>query len=196
MALAAGSVAFALGPFVGRGAAAGIAGFITIAGFIVTGYSAPVPELAPIANLTWFGWTDQPPAAGRPVRLAVGRVPGDLRRGHADDRLGRLRAARHRRHEHRADAIAAARAGGPGRSDQPVDRPQPERGDRVGPGHRRLRPAPRRIVDGLHGAAAELAGLHEPAQHGLSRTSTSRRWAGSCSCCSSSSASCSSAWRP
>jgi ABC-2 type transport system permease protein len=57
MALAAGSVAWALGPFIGRGAAAGIAGFITIAGFIITGYSAVVPELAPIANLAWFGWT-------------------------------------------------------------------------------------------------------------------------------------------
>ena len=57
MALAAGSVAFALAPFIGRGAAAGICGFITIAGFLITGYSAPVPELAPIANLTWFGWT-------------------------------------------------------------------------------------------------------------------------------------------
>ncbi len=66
MALAAGSVAFALGPFVGRGAAAGIAGFITIAGFIVTGYSAPVPELAPISNLSWFGWTiNHLPLAGQ-----------------------------------------------------------------------------------------------------------------------------------
>lgn len=66
MALAAGSVAFALGPFVGRGAAAGIAGFITIAGFIVAGYSAPVPELAPLAQLTWFGWTyNHLPLAGQ-----------------------------------------------------------------------------------------------------------------------------------
>ena len=66
MALAAGSVAFALGPFVGRGAAAGIAGFITIAGFIVSGYSAPVPQLAPIAQLTWFGWTiNHLPLAGQ-----------------------------------------------------------------------------------------------------------------------------------
>ena len=66
MALAAGSVAWALGPFVGRGAAAGIAGFITIAGFIIAGYSAPVPELAPIANLTWSGWTyNHLPLAGQ-----------------------------------------------------------------------------------------------------------------------------------
>jgi ABC-2 type transport system permease protein len=66
MALAAGSVAFALAPYIGRGGAAGIAGFITIAGFLVTGYSAPVPQLAPVANLTWFGWTyNHLPLAGQ-----------------------------------------------------------------------------------------------------------------------------------
>ena len=66
MALAAGSVAWALGPFIGRGSAAGIAGFITIAGFILTGYQAPVPELAPVANVTWFGWTyNHLPLAGQ-----------------------------------------------------------------------------------------------------------------------------------
>ena len=57
LALAAGSIAFALGPFVGRGAAAGIAGAITFAGFILNGYQTAVPELAPFANLTWWGWT-------------------------------------------------------------------------------------------------------------------------------------------
>jgi ABC-2 type transport system permease protein len=66
MALAAGSVAWALGPFIGRGAAAGIAGFITIAGFVLNGYQAPVPQLAPLANLTWFGWTNSHlPLAGQ-----------------------------------------------------------------------------------------------------------------------------------
>jgi ABC-2 type transport system permease protein len=59
MALAGGALAFALGPFVGRGAAAGIAGLVTIAGFILNGYQAPVPELAPFANLTWWGWTSE-----------------------------------------------------------------------------------------------------------------------------------------
>ena len=57
LALAAGGLAFALGPFVGRGAAAGIAGFVTFAGFILNGYQGAVPELAPFANLTWWGWT-------------------------------------------------------------------------------------------------------------------------------------------
>jgi ABC-2 type transport system permease protein len=57
LALVAGALAFALGPFVGRGAAAGIAGAVTFAGFIFNGYQVPVPELAPFANLTWWGWT-------------------------------------------------------------------------------------------------------------------------------------------
>jgi len=57
MALAAGSVAFVLAPFLGRGNAVGIAGAIMFAGFILNGYQAAIPELAPLANLTWFGWT-------------------------------------------------------------------------------------------------------------------------------------------
>jgi ABC-2 type transport system permease protein len=57
LALVGGAIAFALGPFVGRGAAAGIAGAITFAGFILNGYQGAVPELAPFANLTWWGWT-------------------------------------------------------------------------------------------------------------------------------------------
>ena len=57
MALVGGALAFALGPFLGRGAAAGIAGAVTFAGFILNGYQVPVPELAPFANLTWWGWT-------------------------------------------------------------------------------------------------------------------------------------------
>ena len=66
MALAGGALAFALSSFVGRGAAAGIAGFITIAGFVINGYQAPVPELGPVANLTWFGWTvNHVPLAGQ-----------------------------------------------------------------------------------------------------------------------------------
>jgi polyether ionophore transport system permease protein len=57
MVLAAGALAFAVAPIVGRGAAAGISGFVTFAGFILNGYQQPVPELAPYANLTWWGWT-------------------------------------------------------------------------------------------------------------------------------------------
>jgi ABC-2 type transport system permease protein len=75
LALIAGAVAFALGPFVGRGAAAGIAGFITFAGFIFNGYRGPVPELEPLANLTWWGWTyDHVALAGQYDWPAVGLV--------------------------------------------------------------------------------------------------------------------------
>ena len=65
LALAAGSVAFALAPFFGRGSAVGIAGAVMFTGFILNGYQAAIPELAPFANLTWFGWTsDHIPLAG------------------------------------------------------------------------------------------------------------------------------------
>jgi ABC-2 type transport system permease protein len=57
LALASGSVAFALAPFVGRGSAAGVAGAILFGGFIVNGYQAAIPAIAPLANLSWFGWT-------------------------------------------------------------------------------------------------------------------------------------------
>ena len=57
LALAPGSLAFALGPLVGRGAAAGIAGAVTFGGFILNGYQIAIPALGPFANLTWFGWT-------------------------------------------------------------------------------------------------------------------------------------------
>lgn len=57
LALASGSVAFAIAPFLGRGAAAGIAGAVMFTGFILNGYQGAIPELAPLANLTPFGWT-------------------------------------------------------------------------------------------------------------------------------------------
>src|SRR6478735_1631081 len=66
LALAAGSVAFALAPVLGRGSAAGIAGAISFGGFLLNGYQAAIPSLAPLANLTWFGWTsDHLPLAGQ-----------------------------------------------------------------------------------------------------------------------------------
>ena len=72
MVLAAGALAFALAPFIGRGAAAGIAGFVTIAGFLLNGYQEPVPELKPFANLTWWGWTQNHlPLAGQSDWLPV-----------------------------------------------------------------------------------------------------------------------------
>jgi ABC-2 type transport system permease protein len=65
-ALASGSVAWALGPLVGRGAAAGIGGAILVLGYMANGYQASAPALAGAANLTWFGWTvHHSPLAGQ-----------------------------------------------------------------------------------------------------------------------------------
>jgi len=57
VALASGSVAWALAPFLGRGAAAAIAGAVLLVGYFANGYQGTVPAFAPLANLTWFGWT-------------------------------------------------------------------------------------------------------------------------------------------
>jgi len=57
MALAAGGLAFALAQFLGRGAAVGISGSVMFGGWLLNGYQGAVPALAPLANLTWFGWT-------------------------------------------------------------------------------------------------------------------------------------------
>jgi ABC-2 type transport system permease protein len=53
------------------------------AGFILNGYQAPIPELAPFANLTWWGWThDHVALAGEyawpSVLLVAGVVAGLL----------------------------------------------------------------------------------------------------------------------
>lgn len=66
MCLAAGALAFCLAPFIGRGGAAGTAGIVTTAGFLLNGYQEPVPDLKPFANLTWWGWTQNHlPLAGQ-----------------------------------------------------------------------------------------------------------------------------------
>ncbi|MEW6226215.1 MAG: hypothetical protein AB1627_16465 [Chloroflexota bacterium] len=66
VALASGSLAFALSPLVGRGAAAALAGAVMVLGYFVNGYQAAVPAFAGPANLTWWGWTAQhQPIAGQ-----------------------------------------------------------------------------------------------------------------------------------
>ena len=75
MALAAGSVAFVLSPFFGRGSAAGLAGAVMLGGFLLNGYRTAIPELEPFANLTWFGWTaDHIPLAGMNDWASLGLV--------------------------------------------------------------------------------------------------------------------------
>jgi ABC-2 type transport system permease protein len=58
IALASGSVAFALVPLIGRGSAAGIAGTVLVGGYLLNGYRAALPAVAgSAADATWFGWT-------------------------------------------------------------------------------------------------------------------------------------------
>jgi len=74
-ALMAGSVAFALAAFVGRGIAAGIAGALLFGGYVVTGYRAVVPAFDAVAGLSWLGWTaDHVPLAGRSDWASLGLV--------------------------------------------------------------------------------------------------------------------------
>ncbi len=65
-ALAAGSVAFALAAFVGRGAAAGFAGALMLGLFIANSWHMAIPAFAPVAHAGWFAWTaGHLPLAGR-----------------------------------------------------------------------------------------------------------------------------------
>jgi ABC-2 type transport system permease protein len=75
LALAAGTMAFAIAPFLGRGAAVGLAGAFMFAGFFLNGYQLAIPVLAPLANLTWFGWTtNHLPLAGQVDWAPLGLV--------------------------------------------------------------------------------------------------------------------------
>jgi ABC-2 type transport system permease protein len=75
MALASGAVAFALAPLVGRGTATAIAAAVLLGGYFLNGYQAAVPAFAPLANLTWWGWTaHHQPLTGQPDWLSL--VPG------------------------------------------------------------------------------------------------------------------------
>jgi len=66
LGLVSGAVAFALAPFVGRGAAAGLAGMVLVVGFVLNGYQAAVPVFATFAPISWFAWTSQHvPLAGQ-----------------------------------------------------------------------------------------------------------------------------------
>jgi polyether ionophore transport system permease protein len=77
VALASGSVAFALAPLIGRGAATAIAGAVLLGGYFVNGYQGAVPAFAPLANVTWWGWTaHHAPLVGQSDWLSL--VPGAL----------------------------------------------------------------------------------------------------------------------
>ena len=79
MGLVSGAVAFALAPLVGRGSAAGVAGAVLLGSFFLGGYAPYVPQLEPVAVVSWFHWTyGHVPLAGQfdwvslvPVALAA-----------------------------------------------------------------------------------------------------------------------------
>lgn len=56
-ALVAGALAFALAPIIGRGASAGIAGSLMVAGYVAYGYRTVVPAFESVAGFTWWSWT-------------------------------------------------------------------------------------------------------------------------------------------
>ncbi len=63
-ALIAGSIAFAIAPILGR-AAAGLAGALMVAGYLLNSYRTAVPAFEGPSNLLWFAWTrDFLPLAG------------------------------------------------------------------------------------------------------------------------------------
>lgn len=74
-ALIAGSVAFAIAPFLGRGAAAGIAGAVTLAAYLLDSYRTIVTVFDGPASLAWFAWTrGHAPLAGRHDWASLGLV--------------------------------------------------------------------------------------------------------------------------
>ena len=89
IALFFGGLAFALAPILGRGAAAGISGFVMFAGWILNGYQASVPAFRLPASLTPWSWTaDHLPLAGQydwlplvPVGLLAAVLPRGRGRG-------------------------------------------------------------------------------------------------------------------
>jgi ABC-2 type transport system permease protein len=70
--LAAGTLAFALAPFVGRGGAAGIAAVVLVGGWIVFGYRESVAAFEAILPLSWFSWfADHRPIAGTEAWMSL-----------------------------------------------------------------------------------------------------------------------------
>jgi ABC-2 type transport system permease protein len=63
--LAAGTIAFALAPFVGRGGAAGIAALILVGSWIIFGYRESVAVFEALQPISYFSWfADHRPIAG------------------------------------------------------------------------------------------------------------------------------------
>jgi ABC-2 type transport system permease protein len=86
LVLAPGAVAFAAAPFLGRAAAAGLAAFVMVAGYLVNGFHDSIPLFDTLRPLSWYAWTanhiplaaryDWAPIAGVGVLGAVLLVVG------------------------------------------------------------------------------------------------------------------------
>ena len=75
LGLAAGSVAWAIAPFVGRASAVGVAFIVLLGAYFIGGYAPYYPALEWIANLSWFHWTyDHVPLAGQFEWPSIGLV--------------------------------------------------------------------------------------------------------------------------
>jgi len=63
--LAPGSIAFAAAPFVGRGAAAGLAAFAMVVAYFVSGFRSSFPAFETLSPVSWYAWTaNHVPLAG------------------------------------------------------------------------------------------------------------------------------------
>jgi len=64
--LVPGSIAFAAAPFVGRGAAAGLAAFAMVVAYFVNGFQSSIPALESLSPVSWYAWTaNHIPLAGQ-----------------------------------------------------------------------------------------------------------------------------------
>ncbi len=75
--LIAGAIAFALAPFFGRGAAAGLAAALMVAGYVLNSYRSVVPAFDVPSRALWFSWTaDHLPLAGQADWAAIALTAG------------------------------------------------------------------------------------------------------------------------
>jgi len=64
--LAPGSIAFAAAPFVGRGAAAGLAALAMVVAYFVSGFRSSIPAFDTLSPVSWYAWTaNHIPLAGQ-----------------------------------------------------------------------------------------------------------------------------------
>ena len=55
--LTPGAIAFAAAPFIGRGAAAGLAGFVMVIGYFLNGFRDSLDLFETLSPLSWYAWT-------------------------------------------------------------------------------------------------------------------------------------------